>query len=297
MDSWMDPSNNQTTIHQNLKIGGPLIQCLSHGCLTPLNPHFDQPYLTWKRKGTLGRNQAAIFYWNGPRVQQLKSDLVNCKQERQGIVVYYGQLKSLWDELNNYDSIPNGRVTGHAPPQVGVVVGVDVVFSRIQVDDEDVEGLLELMQFKRQELMDRNSRMLIGAGEQRERLYFLKGLAPIRAYKTTSIASYELWHRRMGHPSSRNFRTSTMLLTLLDENRVVDFSADDEDPYMQNDIEEKQASVSDVKHEIDVEMGNNMEMATDGNTEVGDRGDTDVLKPMVSEEQFGKGKRVKQPSV
>ena len=49
--------------------------------------------------------------------------------------------------------IQNGRVTGHAPPQVGVVVGVDVVFSRIQVDDEDVEGLLELMQFKRQELM------------------------------------------------------------------------------------------------------------------------------------------------
>ena len=42
---------------------------------------------------------------NGPRVQQLKSDLVNYKQERQGIVVYYGQLKSLWDKLNNYDSI------------------------------------------------------------------------------------------------------------------------------------------------------------------------------------------------
>ena len=45
--------------------------------------------------------------------------------------------------------------------------------------------------------------MLIRVGEQREGLYFLKGVAPIRAYKTTSIASYELWHRRMGHPSSR----------------------------------------------------------------------------------------------
>ena len=45
--------------------------------------------------------------------------------------------------------------------------------------------------------------MLIGAGEQRKRFYFLKGVAPIRAYKTTSYASYELWHRRMGHPSSR----------------------------------------------------------------------------------------------
>ena len=38
-------------------------------------------------------------------------------------------------------------------------------------------------------------------------------------------------------------------------------------------------------------------MATDGNTKVGDRGGTDVSRPMVSEEQFGKGKRVKQPFV
>ena len=62
-------------------------------------------------------------------------------------------------------------------------------------------------------------------------------------------------------------------------------------------MEEQQASVSDVKHEIEVEMDHNMEMATDGNTEVRDRGDTDVSRPMVSEEQFGKRKRVKQPSV
>ena len=53
---------------------------------------------------------------------------------------------------------------------------------------------------------------------------------------------------------------------------------------MQNDMEEQQASVSDVEHEIDVEMGHNMEMTTDGNIEVGDRGDTDVSRPMVSEE-------------
>ena len=38
---------------------------------------------------------------------------------------------------------------------MGVVVGVDVVFSRVQVEDEDVEGLLEPMQFKHQELMVR----------------------------------------------------------------------------------------------------------------------------------------------
>ena len=45
--------------------------------------------------------------------------------------------------------IQNGGVTGHAQPQVGIVMGVDVVFSRVQVEDEDVEGLLEPMQFKR----------------------------------------------------------------------------------------------------------------------------------------------------
>ena len=83
----------------------------------------------------------------------------------------------------------------------------------------------------------------------------------------------------------------------LTENRVVDFSADDEDTYMQNDMDEQQTFVSDVEHEIDVEMGHNMEMATDGNTEVEDRRGTDVSRPMASEEQFGKGKRVKQPSI
>ena len=45
--------------------------------------------------------------------------------------------------------IQNGGVTSHAQPQVGIVMGVDVVFSRVQVEDEDVEGLLEPMQFKR----------------------------------------------------------------------------------------------------------------------------------------------------
>lgn len=44
----MDPLNNQGTIHQSLKIGGLSIECLSHGCLTPLNLYFDKPYLIWR---------------------------------------------------------------------------------------------------------------------------------------------------------------------------------------------------------------------------------------------------------
>ncbi|XP_058008204.1 uncharacterized protein LOC131182873 [Hevea brasiliensis] len=43
---------------------------------------------------------------NGPRMQQLRSDLANYRQEGQPIVSYFGRLKTLWDEINNYDQIP-----------------------------------------------------------------------------------------------------------------------------------------------------------------------------------------------
>lgn len=52
-------------------------------------------------------------------------------------------------------------------------------------------------------IQDHTSRMMIGAGEQLGGLYFLIEVAPARVYKTTRIASSELWHKRMGHPSSR----------------------------------------------------------------------------------------------
>ena len=43
---------------------------------------------------------------NGPRIQQLKAELVECKQRRLTIVTYYGKLKKLWEELANYDQVP-----------------------------------------------------------------------------------------------------------------------------------------------------------------------------------------------
>lgn len=49
---------------------------------------------------------------NGPRVQQLRADLANWKQNGQSVVTYYGRLKTLWDELKNYDWIPVCRCTG-----------------------------------------------------------------------------------------------------------------------------------------------------------------------------------------
>ncbi|KAJ8628491.1 hypothetical protein MRB53_021798 [Persea americana] len=40
---------------------------------------------------------------NGPRIQQLKSELANCQQVGLPIVTYYGKLKQIWEELANYD--------------------------------------------------------------------------------------------------------------------------------------------------------------------------------------------------
>ncbi|KAK3020784.1 hypothetical protein RJ639_045856 [Escallonia herrerae] len=42
---------------------------------------------------------------NGPRIQQLKTKLANCKQKGLTIVNYYGRLKMLWDELANFEQM------------------------------------------------------------------------------------------------------------------------------------------------------------------------------------------------
>lgn len=44
---------------------------------------------------------------NGPRIQQLKAELVECKQKGLTIVTYYGKLKKLWEELGNCEQIPS----------------------------------------------------------------------------------------------------------------------------------------------------------------------------------------------
>ncbi|KAF7839695.1 retrovirus-related Pol polyprotein from transposon TNT 1-94 [Senna tora] len=43
---------------------------------------------------------------DGPRIQQLQSNLANCKQKGMTIVDYFGQLEQLWDKLSNYDPVP-----------------------------------------------------------------------------------------------------------------------------------------------------------------------------------------------
>jgi len=49
---------------------------------------------------------------NGPRIQQLRSDLSRCKQEGMTVATYFGKLKVLWDELANSDKIPSCTCCG-----------------------------------------------------------------------------------------------------------------------------------------------------------------------------------------
>lgn len=52
-------------------------------------------------------------------------------------------------------------------------------------------------------IQDCSLRMYIGIGEQGKGLYFLKRVTFICVYMIIGIASSELWHKRMGHYSSR----------------------------------------------------------------------------------------------
>ncbi|KAK2976864.1 hypothetical protein RJ640_009315 [Escallonia rubra] len=47
----------------------------------------------------------------------------------------------------------------------------------------------------------RTSRMLIGAGERRDGLYYFRAIPSIKAMKVHGASSLDLWHKRLGHPS------------------------------------------------------------------------------------------------
>ncbi|KAK8548028.1 hypothetical protein V6N12_060955 [Hibiscus sabdariffa] len=52
-------------------------------------------------------------------------------------------------------------------------------------------------------IQDRTSRMLIGAGEQRGELYFFRTMVTTTAMKMSGQSSFDMWHKRLGHPSSK----------------------------------------------------------------------------------------------
>ncbi|VFQ84376.1 unnamed protein product [Cuscuta campestris] len=43
---------------------------------------------------------------DGPRVNQLKKELANCKQNGQPIASYFGKIKNIWDELGRIEKLP-----------------------------------------------------------------------------------------------------------------------------------------------------------------------------------------------
>ncbi|CAH9054715.1 unnamed protein product [Cuscuta epithymum] len=53
---------------------------------------------------------------------------------------------------------------------------------------------------------DLTLKTVIGAGERREGVYYLCGIGGLQASHVTGINSEDLWHQRLGHPSSRVVR-------------------------------------------------------------------------------------------
>ncbi|XP_048615966.1 uncharacterized protein LOC125588581 [Brassica napus] len=42
---------------------------------------------------------------NGPRISELRGEIANCRQDGDSVLVYYGKLKKMWDELAVYKPI------------------------------------------------------------------------------------------------------------------------------------------------------------------------------------------------
>lgn len=50
-------------------------------------------------------------------------------------------------------------------------------------------------------VQDRTSKMLVGAGEPRDGLYYFRTVRGVQACRATGVYQLELWHLRLGHPS------------------------------------------------------------------------------------------------
>ncbi|KAK9713960.1 hypothetical protein RND81_06G061400 [Saponaria officinalis] len=50
---------------------------------------------------------------NGVKIYQLESDISNCKQlDGETVMAYYGRIKKLWDDVNDYDALPSCNCSG-----------------------------------------------------------------------------------------------------------------------------------------------------------------------------------------
>jgi hypothetical protein len=65
-------------------------------------------------------------------------------------------------------------------------------------------------------IQDRTSKMLIGAGERRDGLYFFLEVPNVKACRVEGMNQLEVWHKRLGHPSWK----TTQLVSSCDGSRV-----------------------------------------------------------------------------
>ncbi|GKE21401.1 retrovirus-related pol polyprotein from transposon TNT 1-94 [Tanacetum coccineum] len=51
-------------------------------------------------------------------------------------------------------------------------------------------------------IQDRNTRMVIGEGKRRDGgLFYFEDIPVVQVFKTTTTRSFDIWHKRLGHPS------------------------------------------------------------------------------------------------
>ncbi|GJV24872.1 late embryogenesis abundant protein-related protein [Tanacetum coccineum] len=188
----------------------------------------------WTVNLMLGDIKQRFSISNRPRVQQLKADLADCRlvdcfilccecdltiklQKKRGEEKVHQFLMGL--DVKAYGTLHSNVLSSEPIPSLNKVYAMTILKERVQdaaqVKDErdpgdrheleKVEEDLKVMEVDVEDetwvLGDRTSRMVIGATERHEGIFFIKGVASVRAYKISGIASYDLWHQRMGHPS------------------------------------------------------------------------------------------------
>ncbi|KAG7599411.1 Reverse transcriptase RNA-dependent DNA polymerase [Arabidopsis suecica] len=109
--------------------------------------------------------------------------------------------------------LPDGRFTT-STRQGTVQLGSSLKLSAVYLVDELKCHLISVSQLTRDSgcvfqitdrlcvVQERISRTVIGAGEQRNGLYFFRGVAVASAVQRMALQPLELWHKRLGHPSS-----------------------------------------------------------------------------------------------
>ncbi|CAH9142456.1 unnamed protein product [Cuscuta epithymum] len=69
-------------------------------------------------------------------------------------------------------------------------------------------------------IQDLRSRNLIGAGERRDVLFYFRGVTTLHTVQTSAFSEFELWHRRMGHPSDRVLKLLPVIASSSSQKRL-----------------------------------------------------------------------------